>query len=136
MDTLPALATVLVVQHNHKLNDAYCRLLEGAGYRVNGVYNGREALDHIRAVGDPAVIILGMHMPVMEGLAFLRACQPLEHPRTAVVVFSKTGTRTEVEEAYALGVTRYVLTARATSAMLVRLVAAALAILRGSSRAR
>lgn len=122
-----AVTTVLIVEDDLKLNAAYERLLESAGHHVASMYNGREALDYIRAHGDPDVILLDMRMPVMDGLEFLREYRPLDHPRTAVVVFSEQDTRSQVDEAYSLGITHYVLKARANSGTLLKIISSSLA---------
>lgn len=122
-------AVILVVEDDPKLSAAYGSLLKSAGYTVHAVYNGREALEYIRSQGDPEMVLLDMRMPVMSGIEFLREYQPLTHSRTAVVVFSDDDSRTQVDEAYKLGVTHYILKARANSAMLTKLIGCSLASL-------
>ena len=48
-------------------------LMEARGYTVHATCNGQEALDYLRGFPPPAVILLDLVMPVMDGLAFRRA---------------------------------------------------------------
>lgn len=66
MDSPP---TILVVDDDADLRDLMTLLLEDAGYRVLTARDGREALDQVsREV--PAVVLLDMKMPVMDGWQF------------------------------------------------------------------
>ena len=48
----------------------------------------------------------------MSGIEFLREYQPATHPETNVIVFSNYDAHKDIDEAYELGVNRYVLKAR------------------------
>jgi CheY-like chemotaxis protein len=61
---------ILVVEDNDLTRDAVRRLLQGAGYRVVCAANGREALLYLLSGGRPAVILLDLNMPVMDGRQF------------------------------------------------------------------
>ncbi|WP_242392800.1 response regulator [Anaeromyxobacter oryzisoli] len=78
---------VLVVDDDPDILDAICDILEGERYRVARARNGLEALDR---VGEelPAVILLDLMMPVMDGLAFATAFrkQPLARSVPIVVI--------------------------------------------------
>jgi two-component system, chemotaxis family, chemotaxis protein CheY len=78
---------VLVVDDDPDILDAICDILEGERYRVARARNGLEALDR---VGEelPAVILLDLMMPVMDGLAFATALrkQPLARSVPIVVI--------------------------------------------------
>ena len=47
-------------------------LLADLGYRVASAVNGRDALDYLRANRAPALIVLDLMMPVMDGVEFCR----------------------------------------------------------------
>jgi CheY-like chemotaxis protein len=66
---------LLVVDDDPDMRDAISELLEGEGYRVVRVENGRAALEILRAGGRPSMILLDMMMPVMSGWQFRREQQ-------------------------------------------------------------
>jgi len=63
---------VLVVDDDPDILDAICDILEGEGYRVARARHGVEALERVDAE-PPAIILLDLMMPVMDGLAFAQA---------------------------------------------------------------
>jgi CheY-like chemotaxis protein len=60
---------VLVVDDDPDILDAICDILEAEGYRVARARHGVEALEQVETEL-PAVILLDLMMPVMDGLAF------------------------------------------------------------------
>ncbi len=115
--------SVLVVEDDAALNEAYCIILRSAGYEVSTAFNGQEALDLLGRMSTlPQVILLDLRMPVMDGIEFLRAFQPATHPESTVIVFSNYDAHKDIDEAYELGVERYVLKARAAPKDLLHLV--------------
>ena len=63
---------LLVVDDDAGSLAALADILSMEGYLVETVANGQEALDHLRAADVlPAVIILDLFMPVMDGWQFL-----------------------------------------------------------------
>ncbi len=116
-------ASILVVEDDQALNDAYKAILSSVGHRVETAFNGQEALD-ILATGSikPDIILLDLRMPVLDGVGFLREYKPPTHPDVTVVVFSNYDTHKDIDEAYELGVDRYVLKARAAPKDLLHLV--------------
>lgn len=116
-------ATILIVEDDADLNEAYQLILTSAGYSVLSAYNGREALDILDEKEiEPAIIFLDLRMPVMNGIEFLEAYDAPLHPLTTVIVFSNYDAQKEVDEAYALGAERYILKARASPKELLRIV--------------
>jgi len=113
---------ILIVEDDADLNDAYEMILSSSGYKVATARNGEEALKLLEEGDEPRVIFLDLRMPVMDGIAFLKAYDPAKHPATTVIVFSNYDAQKEVDEAYELGADRYVLKARATPNELVRIV--------------
>ena len=57
---------VLVVDDDPDMVDAMLLVLEGAGYASRSAANGRQALDAV-AARMPALVLLDMLMPVMDG---------------------------------------------------------------------
>jgi CheY-like chemotaxis protein len=85
--------------------------------RVTHVRNGREALDYLlrqgpyqgRGDADPALVLLDLKMPVLDGfevLAQLKTSQRLKH--TPVVVLTSSSETADVRRAYAHGTNAYV----------------------------
>lgn len=64
---------VLVVEDDVDVRDALAEVLRDAGYDVPEAPGGREALDALRRGPAPAVILLDLMMPDMDGRAFRSA---------------------------------------------------------------
>ena len=69
--TAEAPRRILVVDDNTDAADSLALLLSCAGYEVRTAYNGEEAL-RVAESFDPALIILDINMPVMDGLTAAR----------------------------------------------------------------
>lgn len=119
-------ATILIVEDDIDLNNAYQIILKSVDYDIFTAYNGQEALDVIEKNGDPDVLLLDLRMPVMDGIEFLHEYDAPSHKDTTVIVFSNYDAQKEVDEAYKLGADRYVLKARAAPKELLRIVETAL----------
>ncbi|MCM2322497.1 MAG: response regulator [Oligoflexia bacterium] len=79
---------ILVVDDDRDLREVVSLLLEEEGFHVRCAENGREALACLETY-EPAVILLDMRMPVMDGWQFmkeLRQRQP--HTSATVIVFT------------------------------------------------
>lgn len=114
--------SVLIVEDDTDLRDAYVMILESEGIDTRAAENGQVALDMIAAEGDPGIIFLDLRMPVLDGIGFLKAFHATEHEDTEIVVFSNYDAKKEIDEAYELGAHRYVLKARAAPKELIRIV--------------
>ena len=97
-------AKVLVVDDDVGSLAAMADILSLEGYLVLTMSNGREALDHLQAETEPpALIILDLFMPVMDGWQFLaemKADQRLSQLNIPVIVV--TAFNAKVEEANAV----------------------------------
>jgi CheY-like chemotaxis protein len=58
---------ILVVEDDAEIRDAVLMVLEEDGLVASATRNGQEALEWIRANGAPALILLDLMMPVMDG---------------------------------------------------------------------
>src|SRR5690348_15298251 len=58
--------SILIVEDDRPLREAFERFLSEMGYRVMSAENGREAIERIRAER-PAFIFVDLIMPVMNG---------------------------------------------------------------------
>ncbi len=114
--------TILVVEDDVALNDAYITILKTQYNEVHTSFNGEEAL-LVAKQCDPDIIFLDLRMPVMDGIGFLEKYLPKEnHPDVHIVVFSNYDMQTEVDKAYDLGAERYVLKAWASPKELLKIV--------------
>lgn len=77
--------TVLVVDDDPDLRELMRLLLEGAGYRVETARDGREALERVFAHA-PALVLLDMKMPGMNGWQFARTLRQTHNRRIPIVV--------------------------------------------------
>jgi CheY-like chemotaxis protein len=93
---------VLVVDDDPDILDAVCDILEGEGYRVARARPGAEALERVDAER-PAVILLDLMMPVMDGLAFAEALRARPETAAPVVVISADGNPQRAEAVRAQG---------------------------------
>jgi CheY-like chemotaxis protein len=64
--------TVLIVEDDLDVQDAVKGTLEDSGYGVVCAGHGEEALQYLRAHGAPALILLDLFMPVMNGWELAR----------------------------------------------------------------
>ncbi|MCP3137144.1 response regulator [Pyxidicoccus xibeiensis] len=71
MATAAPRRSVLVVEDDEDIRAAIAEILEGEGYEVAIAANGSEALDELRHLRKPALILLDLMMPVMNGHEFL-----------------------------------------------------------------
>lgn len=62
--------TILIVDDDADIRAVLSEFLEYEGYAVATAGNGREALDYLRAHALPAVVLLDLMMPTMDGFQF------------------------------------------------------------------
>lgn len=116
--------TVLIIEDELLLNEAYARVLSSAGINLMRAYDGKEALALIKNEGGmPDIILLDLRMPVMDGISFLKALKPKETcPDTKIIVFSNYDDQKEIDEAFGLGAMHYMLKAWATPDELIKMI--------------
>ena len=113
---------ILIVEDDPELSEVYHTLLVQAGYTVYVAHNGKDALK-TSSEHQPALILLDLRMPVMDGVEFLEKYKLKEkHPDVKVVVFSNYDMQDEIDDAYRLGAERYVLKAWASPKELLQIV--------------
>jgi len=61
---------VMVVEDDEQIRETLTEILEYHGYDALAVSHGREALDQLAAGARPALILLDLMMPVMDGQEF------------------------------------------------------------------
>lgn len=113
---------ILVVEDEKILNNAYEMILTKSGHAVEVAFDGNDALDHLKKF-KPDVILLDLKMPNLDGIGFLKAYKKLDvKKRSKIVLFSNFDLQKEIDEAYALGVDKYVLKAWASPKDLLKIV--------------
>jgi DNA-binding NarL/FixJ family response regulator len=116
------MATILIVEDERNLNEAYQMILGHQGHKIIAAYDGTEALK-ITETEEPDLILLDLRMPQMGGVEFLKKYNlKKDHPKVKVVIFSNLDTQHEIDEAYRLGAEKYMLKAWASPKELVQLV--------------
>lgn len=111
--------SVLVVEDDHALNDAFSIVLGVGGFDVTTVYNGQEALDYLKT-NTPDIIVLDILMPVMDGREFLKAFDNAGN--IPILALSNLDARSEIDQIIELGASRYALKSSASSHELIALV--------------
>ena len=81
--------TVMVIEDDEDILSTLEMFLEIEGYHVQVAKNGREALEAIKASGRlPALILLDMRMPVLDGWQFAAAFREQYGGASPLVVMS------------------------------------------------
>ena len=110
-------ALVLLVDDDLDVAEGMGQVLAAAGYQVMHAVNGEAAMALLRAGHVPALILLDLRMPVMDGFAF-RAEQRRVPALAAIPVVAISAERVIMERLEELGVDEY-LTKPVTTAQLV-----------------
>jgi CheY-like chemotaxis protein len=121
------MAKVLVVEDDMRLKITYDILLQKEGHTVERALNGEEALQKI-AEFQPDLVLLDMMMPRMTGLQFLEAARVREnYPNTKIIVFSNMSSPGDMQRAFELGATKYMLKSSTSPKQLANLIQETLA---------
>jgi len=85
MDAPQLKPTVLVVDDEPDIRDSLRELLELVGYHAETADNGETALRHLEAHGPPALLLLDLMMPVMDGVQLLQRLRGHPDPALAAL---------------------------------------------------
>lgn len=113
--------TVLVIEDESVLQDVYKLILTAGGYDTHTANNGVEGLRKIRDL-KPAVVLLDLFMPQMDGKELLRNIDLSEYPKTRVIVYSNLSDKSTETEVLNLGAHDFVLKSSMTPNDLLELV--------------
>lgn len=92
----PMAATVLVVDDDEMIREGLTVILESAGYCVETVNDGLKALDYLRTQPPPAVVLLDMMMPGLDGWGVMEERRKdLELQAAPVIIITAVGTASE-----------------------------------------
>lgn len=114
--------TILIVEDEQVLNNAYVTILKQEGFKVLSAFDGEEALS-VAETNKIDLILLDLRMPKVNGIEFLKAYDlKAQDKPPIVIVFSNLDMQAEIDEAFELGATKYMLKAWASPKELVKLV--------------
>lgn len=120
------MAKILIAEDEKALNDAYVMILKRAGHTVKSALDGAEALK-ITEKFEPDVILLDLRMPEVGGIEFLEKYKlPEKHPKVKVIIFSNLDMQREIDEAFRLGASKYMLKSWASPNELIKMIDAQL----------
>jgi two-component system chemotaxis response regulator CheY len=86
-EQMGALKQVLVVDDEFAVREVVAMALDGEGYEVVTAPNGADALELARR-SHPAMVLLDMRMPIMNGWQFARAYRETPGPHAPIVVMT------------------------------------------------
>ena len=102
---------LLIVDDSSSMRSMIRKTVEMSGFDVGEYFesaNGAEALESLRSNWID-VVLSDLHMPIMDGLSFLKEVQSDELLKTIpVVVITTEGREQKVEEALSLGAKAYI----------------------------
>ncbi len=82
---------VLIVEDDEVQAAVFTRALKDAGYEVEHIADGQDALDHL-ATAQPDLILLDLHLPRVDGQQILSFIHAQDHLKdTQVIVASADG---------------------------------------------
>jgi two-component system response regulator AtoC len=97
----PSPTSILIVDDEENMRHMLASMLKRDGYRIETAADGQDALDKLRAATFDFVLC-DIKMPRMDGMAFLKAVQPLAQGVT-IIMMSAYGTIDLAVEAMKLG---------------------------------
>ncbi len=92
---------IVVVEDDEAIRALLVAILTDEGYTVDAAADGQTAIMRLQAGDAPDMILVDVHMPTMDGPAFLRAY--LAGPGPHVPVVFTTASQMTVDEATAAG---------------------------------
>lgn len=111
--------TILLVEDDATLSDAFSIMLTKEGFNVHRAYNGKEALQNLKKLSVD-LILLDLLMPVMDGHEFLKEFE--NNNQIPIIVFTNLDAKNDVDEILNLGATRYMLKAWASPKELTKII--------------
>ncbi len=119
--TKPKPPTILIIEDEADLQQAYVMILTTQGYTIATANNGIDGLQRIKTV-QPDLILLDIFMPQMDGREVLRNLDLDLYPNMKVIVYSNLSDRDMESEMAALGAHRVMLKSKTNPSELIALV--------------
>jgi CheY-like chemotaxis protein len=82
----PSCVAVLVVEDDTDIRESFVEYLEADGFHVYQATNGQEALDVLRQMPQPTLILADLMMPVLDGPGLIAALRENDEFATLPVV--------------------------------------------------
>lgn len=105
---MPLHNKILIADDDAEMLETLANMLETEGYTVIKAENGQEAVELARKEL-PALVMLDIHMPVMDGL---KACQAIKLDKVTkgsqVVMLTVEGSINEIQQAISYGAKTYI----------------------------
>ena len=106
---MTAKPTILLVEDDTFIIDIYQTKLSQSGYAVIPASNGKEALAHLEK-STPALILLDIVMPYMDGFDVLRELQKKEEwKKIPVILLTNLSQKEDIEHGLDLGASDYLI---------------------------
>lgn len=119
--------TILIVEDEAFLSEMYQTKFESLGYKVITATTGEEGLQLMRSE-HPALVLLDVIMPVMDGYEVLRRVRNDKDVKNQlIIIFSNLGQDEEVTKGMQMGADDYLIKSNLTPSQLVKKVEAVLA---------
>ena len=97
--------TIVVCDDEELIRWSLCEHFEAEGYRTVAAGNGKECLEAVRTHA-PALVLMDLKMPVMDGLSALRALREADHDLPVIMITAHGGVESAIE-ATRLGASGY-----------------------------
>lgn len=105
---MPLRNKILIADDDADMLELLTTMLEKEGYKVIGAENGKIAVELARKEL-PALIMLDIHMPVLDGLKACKAIKTDQVTKTIpVVMLTVEGSISEIEQAISFGAKTYI----------------------------
>lgn len=105
---MPLHNKILIADDDAEMLETLSSMLEGEGYTVIKAENGQEAVEMARKEL-PALVMLDIHMPVMDGL---KACKAIKEDQVTkgaqVLMLTVEGSINEIQQAITYGAKTYI----------------------------
>lgn len=104
--------SILLVDDDPIANYLHLNLIDSLGIveNIEIVSNGEEALQHISSQGLPEIILLDIHMPVMDGILFLKKFRSLtSNTSTKIFVLTSSEHQNDISDCACWGIDGYMI---------------------------
>ena len=119
---------ILIIDDDRFLLDMYSLKFKQQGFSVESSASGQEALTKLRDGLNPAVVLLDIVMPGLDGIEFMDTVKKENlAPGAMLIVLSNQGEEQDVEKAKTHGADEYIVKANSVPSEVLEKVSAAIA---------